>query len=147
MDEVGNNKIQRPTWVFLRLKTTYLLSHLVELIQSNLNLINVVLKVKEMPFLDTKTHIAFVGTTNEWCPVSLQLVLTEALEKHADSMQSDGLLWGEFANRGLPPFLIRKTKLRIPKLGKISTNDAEFINYFERLHNCNVIKVADADWE
>ena len=101
-----------------------------------------------MPFLDTKTHIAFVGTTNEWCPVSLQLVLAEALEKHADSMQSDGLLRGEFANRGPPPFLIRKTKLRVPKLGKISTNDAEFINYFECLRNCSVmVEVADVDWE
>ncbi len=100
-----------------------------------------------MPFLDTKTRIAFVETTNEWCPVSLQLVFLEALEKHTDSMQSDGLLRGEFANRGPPPFLIRKTKLRVPKLDKISTNDAEFINYFERLCYCNVMEVADADWE
>ena len=54
-DEAGNNKLQHPTWIFFRVKTTYQFSHLVGLIQSNLNHINVALKEKKMPYLDTKT--------------------------------------------------------------------------------------------
>ena len=54
-DEVGNNKLQRPTWIFFRVKTMYQFAHLVCLIQSNLNHINVALKEKEMPYLDTVT--------------------------------------------------------------------------------------------
>ena len=145
-DPDGNNKLQRPTWVFLRVKTTYLFSHLVGLIQPSLNLLNVSLKEKEMPYLDTKTRFAFVGTTNDWCPAALLEVLKKALEKHISSMKKDGLLRGEYSNQDLPPFLIRRTKVRLPKLDGVSKQDAEFINYFERLRNCNVIEVADADW-
>ena len=54
-DEARNNKLQRPTWIFFQVKTMYQFAHLVGLIQSNLNHINVVLKEKEMPYLDTKT--------------------------------------------------------------------------------------------
>ncbi len=43
-DEARNNKLQRPTWIFFWVKTTYQFAHLVGLIQSNLNRINVVLK-------------------------------------------------------------------------------------------------------
>ena len=38
--------------------------------------------------------------------------------------------------------MIQKTKVRVPKLDKLGTDDAEFINYFERLRNCNIIEVA-----
>jgi hypothetical protein len=38
-DSDGNEKLQRPTWVFLRVKTTYLFSHIVGLIQPSLNLL------------------------------------------------------------------------------------------------------------
>ena len=79
-------------------------------------------------------------------PAALLEVLKKALEKHISSMKKDGLLRGEFSNRDLPPFLIRKTKIRLPKLDGVSKQDAEFINYFERLRNCNVIEVANADW-
>ena len=81
-DEAGNNKLQRPTWIFFRVKTTYQFAHLVGLIQSNLNHINVVLKKKEMPYLDTKTRLAIVRTMNEWCPAALKQVLKDALDKH-----------------------------------------------------------------
>ena len=53
--KAGNNKLQRPTWIFFRVKTMYQFAHLVCLIQSNLNHINVALKEKEMPYLDTVT--------------------------------------------------------------------------------------------
>jgi hypothetical protein len=39
-DDKGNNKLQCPTWVFLRVKTMYLFTHLVGLIQPSLNTLN-----------------------------------------------------------------------------------------------------------
>jgi hypothetical protein len=111
-DEAGNNKLQRPTWIFFRVKTTYQFAHLVGLIQSNLNHINVVLKEKEMPYLDTKTRLAIVGTTNEWCPAALKQVLEDALDKHIDSIRNEGgSLSAEFASWEVPPFMIRRTKV------------------------------------
>ena len=147
-DEAGNNKLQRPTWIFFRVKTTYQFVHLVGLIQSNLNHINVVLKEKEMPYLNTKTRLAIVGTTNEWCPAALRKVLVDVLDKHIESIRNEGgSLSAEFASREVPPFIIRKTKVRVPKLDKLGTEDAKFINYFEHLRNCNVMEVADEDWD
>ena len=120
MDEAGNNKLQCPTWIFFRVKTTYQFAHLVGLIQSNLNHINVVLKEKEMPYLDTKTRLAIVGTTNEWCLAALKQVLEDALDKHIESVRNEGgSLSVEFASREVPPFMIRKTKVRVPKLNKL----------------------------
>ncbi len=54
-DAEGNLKTQRPTYVFMRISTNLLFSHVVGLIQPNLNQINVNVKEKEMPYLDTKT--------------------------------------------------------------------------------------------
>jgi hypothetical protein len=93
-DEVGNNKLQRPVWIFFRVKTTYQFAHLVGLIQSNLNHFNVVLKEKDMPYLDTKTRLAIVLTTNKWCPAALKQVLEDALDKHIKSVRNkDGSQW------------------------------------------------------
>jgi hypothetical protein len=78
-DAKGNKNLQCLTWVFLRMKTMYLFTHLVGLIQPSLNTLNVSLKEKEMPYLDTKTCITLVGTTNELCPVALQHTLLIAL--------------------------------------------------------------------
>ena len=147
-DEAGNNKLQCPTWIFFRVKTTYQFAHLIVSIQSNLNHINVILKEKEMPYLDTKTYLAIVGTSNEWCLAALKQVLKEALDKYIKSACNEGgSLSTEFASQEVPPFMIRKTKVQVPKLNKLGAEDAEFINYFKRLHNCNVIKVADTDWD
>ena len=120
----------------------YQFAHLVGLIQSNLNHINVVLKEKDMPYLDTKTRLAIVGTTNKWCPAALKQVLEDALGKHIKSVRNKGgSLSAEFASQEVPPFMIRKTKVRVPKLDKLGAEDAEFINYFERLHDCYVISL------
>ncbi len=147
-DEAGNNKLQCPTWIFFWVKTTYQFAHLVGLIQSNLNHINVVLREKEMPYLDTKTRLAIVGTTNKWCPAALKQVLEDALDKHIVSVRNKGgSLSAEFASQEVPPFMIRKTKVRVSKLDKLGAEDAVFINYFERLCNCNVNEIADADWD
>jgi hypothetical protein len=54
-DAEGNLKTQRLTYVFMRISTNLLFSHVVGLIQPNLNQINVNVKEKEMPYLDTKT--------------------------------------------------------------------------------------------
>ena len=72
--------------------------HLVGLIQPSLNSLNVSLKEKEMPYLDTKTRFAFVGTTNDWCPAAPLEVLKKALKKHISSTKEDGLLRGEYLN-------------------------------------------------
>jgi hypothetical protein len=85
---------------------------------------------------------------NEWCPSALKQVLVDALDKHIESVPNEGgSLSAEFASREVPPFSIWKTKVRVPKLDKLGAEDAEFINYFERLRNCNVVEVADADWD
>jgi hypothetical protein len=89
------------------------------------------------------TRFALVGTTNEWCLVTLQLTLLTVLEKHLESMKKEGLLHGEYGNQDLPPFLIRKTKFKLPKLDAVSKQDAEFI---KQLWNCNINEVADANW-
>jgi hypothetical protein len=36
--------------------------------------------------------------------------------------------------------------MRLPKLDVVSKQEAKFINYFKQLRNCNMIKVADANW-
>jgi hypothetical protein len=101
-----------------------------------------------MPYLDSKTRLAIDGTTNKWCPAVLKQVLENALDKHIESVRNKGgSLSAGFASREVPPFMIRKTKVRVSKLDKLGAEDADFINYFERLHICNVIKVADADWD
>ena len=83
--------------------------------------------------------------TNDWCPKALLEVLQKELAKHIDSMKKDELLHSKYSNQELPPFLIRTTKIQLPKMNGISKQDAEFINYFERLCNCNVVEVSDAD--
>jgi hypothetical protein len=97
-DVDNNNKLQRPTCVFLRVKTTYLSSHFAGLIQPGLNLLNISLKEKEMPYLYTKTQFAIVGTTYKWCPLTLQQKLQKALKMHINSMKKDGQLCGEYSN-------------------------------------------------
>ena len=44
-------------------------------------------------------------------------------------------------------FMFRRTKLKLPQMESlVSRKDAEFINYFACLRQCNVLEVADADW-
>ncbi len=69
-DAKGNQKLQRPTYVYMRISMDLLFSHVVGLIQLNLNQINVNVKGKEMPYLDTMTRYAIVGMTNDWCSVA-----------------------------------------------------------------------------
>jgi hypothetical protein len=116
-DDKGNNKLQCPTRVFLRVKTMYLFSHLVGLIQPSLNILNVSMKDKEMPYLDTKMRYSLVGTTNEWCLVALQHTIKEALGKHLKSIKKEGLfLWG-VGQPGPPTVTDTQDQIEAPKVG------------------------------
>ena len=83
-DGEGNPRPQRPTYVYMRISTNLLFSHVVGLIQPTLNQIEVNLKEKEMPYLDTKTRYAFVGTTNDWCSDALQAIHVNELIAHIE---------------------------------------------------------------
>ena len=83
-DGEGNPCPQRPTYVYMRISTNLLFSHVVGLIQPTLNQIEVNLKEKEMPYLDTKTRYAFVGTTNDWCSDALQAIHVNELIAHIE---------------------------------------------------------------
>ncbi len=71
----GNPKLQRLTYVVLRVTTKYAFDHIVGLIQSYLTEMNMFVKEKEMPSLNTRTHLAIIGTTADWCLVSLRKTL------------------------------------------------------------------------
>jgi hypothetical protein len=83
-DDEGNPKHQRPTYVVLRHTTKYAFDHIFGLIQSYLTEMNMFVKEKEMPSLNTRTCLAIIGTTADWCPVSLWKTLHKDLEHHVD---------------------------------------------------------------
>ncbi len=70
-NEEENPKLQCPTYVVLRVTTKYVFDHIVSLIQSYLTEMNMFVKEKEMPSLNTRTLLAIIGMTADWCPVSL----------------------------------------------------------------------------
>jgi hypothetical protein len=72
----GNNderspKLQCPTYVVLRVTMKYAFDHIVCLIQSYLIEMNMFVKEKEMPSLNTRICLAIIGMTADWCRVSL----------------------------------------------------------------------------
>jgi hypothetical protein len=146
-DAKENLKTQCPTYVFMRILTHLLFSHVVGLIQPNLNQINVNVKEKEMPYLDTKTQYTIVGATNGWCLSALQVILTKELTQHIAWLHDGGYLVTEDQDKKLPPLMIRRTKIKLPQMDTlICKEDVEFINYFAWLRQCNVLEVADIDW-
>jgi hypothetical protein len=70
-DDEGNPKLLRLTYVVLRVTTKYTFDHIVGLIQSYLSEINMFVKEKEIPSLNTRTPLAIIGSTADWCMVSL----------------------------------------------------------------------------
>ena len=54
-DNDGNPRVQRPTYVVLQDYTKYDFDHVIGLIQSYLHEINVIVKIKDMPSLNTRT--------------------------------------------------------------------------------------------
>jgi hypothetical protein len=89
-DDKGNPKLQHPTYVVLRVTTKYAFDHTVGLIQSHLTEMNMFVKEKEMSSLNTRTCLAIIETTADWCPVSLWMTLHKDLEHHIEKLQMSG---------------------------------------------------------
>jgi hypothetical protein len=66
-NDEGNPKLQRMTCVVLRVTTKYAFDHIIGLIQLYLTEMNLFVKEKEMPSLNTRTHLAIIGMTANWC--------------------------------------------------------------------------------
>jgi hypothetical protein len=147
-DDEGNLKLQRPPYVVLRVATKYAFDHMVGLFQSHLTEMNMFVKEKKMPSLNTRTCLAIFGTTADWCPVSLQKTLHKDLEHHVENLQISGWVDTKFCHHGVPAFLLRKNKIQMPKMNSLmSKQDVEFIDYYERLHQCIIFELADKDWD
>jgi hypothetical protein len=147
-DDNGNPKLQRRTYVVLRVTTKYTFDHIVGLIQSYLTEMNMFAKEKEMLTLNTRTRLAIIGTTANWCPVSLRKTLHKDLEHHVEKLQMSRWVDAKFCHHGVPTFLLRKDKMQMPKINSfLSKQDVEFIDYFERLQQCIVFELVDEDWD
>jgi hypothetical protein len=147
-DDDGNPRVQRPTYIVFRVYTKYDFDHVIGLIQSSLYEMNVIVKIKDMPSLNTRTRMALIGTTSEWCPVSIHDALSKALTKHAEKLQKSGCLDLKHRNKPAPPFSLRKNKMKMPKMNHLlSKTDVDFIDYYQKLRQCLVFELADDDWE
>ncbi len=102
----GIPKLQRPTYVVLWVITKYGFDHIVGLIQSYLTKMNMFVKEKEMPSLNTRTRLAIIGTTANWCPVSLRKTLHKDLERHVENLQTSSRMDAKFCHHGIPAFLL-----------------------------------------
>ncbi len=114
-DDEGNPKLQRPTYAVLRVTTKYAFDHIVGLIQLYLTEMNMFVKKKEMPSLNTRTHLAIIGTTANWCPVSLQKTLHKDLEQHVEKLQTSRQVDAKFCHHGVPPSCFGRTKHGCPR--------------------------------
>jgi hypothetical protein len=95
---------------------------------------NMFVKEKEMPSLNTRTHLAIIGTTADWCPVSLWKTLNKDLEHHVENPYTSGRVGAKFCHHGVPAFLFQKNKMQMPKMNSLMSNqDVKFIDYYERL--------------
>ncbi len=112
-DDEGNPKLQCPTYVVVWVTTKYAFDHIVSLTQSYLTEMNMFVKEKEMPRLHTRTCLAIIGTTANWCLVSLQKTLHKDLEHHMGNLQMSSRV-AKFGYHRVPAFLLRKNKMRIP---------------------------------
>ncbi len=127
-DYEGNPKLQRPTYVVLQVTTKYAFDHIVGLIQSYLTKMNMFVKEKEKPSLNTRTRLAIIGTTANWCPVSLRKTLYKDLVCHVENLQTSSWV-DEFCHHGAPAFLLRKNKMQMLKMNSLmSKQDVEFID-------------------
>jgi hypothetical protein len=95
-DDKGITKLQCLTYVVLRVTTKYAFDHIVGLIQSYLTKMNMFEKEKKMPSLNTSTCLAIIGTTTNWCPVSLCKTLHKDLEHHIKKLQMSGWVDAKF---------------------------------------------------
>ncbi len=93
-------------------------------------------KEKAMPSLNTRTRLAIIGMTANWCPVSLRKTVHKDLEHHIENLQMSGQVDTKFCHHRIPAFLLQKNKMRMPKMTSLmSKQDVEFIDYYERLNS------------
>jgi hypothetical protein len=107
-DDEGNPKLQRPTYLVLQVTTKYAFDHIVSLTQSYLTEMNMHVKEKEMPGLNTRTCLAIIGTTANWCPVSLRKTLHKDLEHEVDNLQTSSQVDTNFCHHRVSAFLLHK---------------------------------------
>ncbi len=70
--------------------------------------------------------------------------LHKDLECHVENLQTSGRVDNKFCPHGVPAFLLWKNKIQMPKMNSLmSKQDVEFIDYYERLHQCIVFELAD----
>jgi hypothetical protein len=147
-DHEGNPKLQCPAYMVLWVTTKYTFDHIVGLIQSYLTKMNMFVKEKEMPSLNTRTRLAIIETTANWCLVSLRKTLHKDLEHYVENLQTSGPVDTKFCHHGVPAFFLRKKKMWMPKMNSlISKQDVEFIDLYERLCQCIIFELADEDWD
>ncbi len=114
-DDEENSKLQCPTYVVLRVTTKYAFDHIVDLNQSYLTEMNMFVKEKEMPSLNTRTRLAIIGMTANWCLVSLWKTLHKDLEHHVENLQTSSRVDTNFCHHGVPAFLLWKNKIGCPR--------------------------------
>jgi hypothetical protein len=114
-NDEGNPKLQRPTYLVLRVTTKYALDHIPSLIQSYLTEMTMFVKDKEMPSLNTRTCLAIIGTTANLCLVSLWKTLHKDLKRHVENLQTSGWVDTKFATTGFPPSCSGRTKCGCPR--------------------------------
>ncbi len=132
----------------LQVTTKYTFDHIVGLIQSYLTEMNVFVKEKEMPSLNTRTCLAIVGATANLCPVSLRIMLHKDLEHPVEKLQMSSRVNSKFQYHKVPAFLLKTNRIQMPKMNSLmNKQDTEFIDYYERLQQCIVIELADEDWD
>jgi hypothetical protein len=130
-DDKWKPKLQRPIYVVLWVTTKYAFDHIVGLIQSYLTEMNMFVKKKKMPSLNTRTRLAIIGTTANWCPVSLRKTLHKDLECHVENLQTSSRVDARICHHGVPAFLLWKNKMQMPKMNSLmSKQDAELIDYW-----------------
>ena len=64
----GTPKKQRPTYVFMKLHTTFEINYMLGPITGKLTKRDVRVQPKVFPYPDTKTQWAFIGTRSGFCP-------------------------------------------------------------------------------
>ncbi len=54
--------------------------------------------------------------------------------RHVENLQSSSWMDDKCNHHGVPAFLLRKNKMRMPKMNSLmSKQDVEFIDYYDRL--------------
>ena len=144
--KTGKKKEQKPTYVYMNVHTRFDLDHVLGLIQGSLGERDIVVRVKEFPFLDTKTRFALVGTSNAFCHNACEEVLQPELEKHEEYMMREEGLHKEYAKDPFPAFMIRKSHLKLTEQHVLTQDEVDYLEYFGYLRYSNVFEVADVDF-